>query len=71
MLHQTQHSASRPRGYDFDMKTKAAVLKKPFEISTEVVELPLLGPKDMLVKIDACGVCPFDVRLYKGLSKAN
>lgn len=25
----------------------------------------------MLVKIDACGVCPFDVRLYKGLSKAD
>jgi L-iditol 2-dehydrogenase len=53
------------------MKTKAAVLKKPFEVSTEYVQLPSVGPQEVLVKVDACGVCPFDVRLYKGLSKTN
>jgi L-iditol 2-dehydrogenase len=53
------------------MKTKAALLMRPLEIKTDNIELPTLGSQDLLVRIRACGVCPFDIRLYKGLSKTN
>jgi L-iditol 2-dehydrogenase len=53
------------------MKTKAALLMRPMEIKTDNVDLPPLGPLDVLVRVKACGVCPFDIRLYKGLAKTN
>jgi len=52
------------------LETEAARLHKPLDVRVEKVELPDQGTQDVLVKIEACGVCPFDVRLYKGLSKA-
>lgn len=53
------------------METEAARLHKPLDIRVEKVELPSPGTRDVLMKIEACGVCPFDVRLYKGLSTAT
>jgi L-iditol 2-dehydrogenase len=44
---------------------------RPLEIKTDDIELPALGSQDLLVRIKACGVCPFDIRLYKGLSKTD
>ena len=53
------------------METEVARLHKPLDVRVEKVELPDLGTRDVLVRIEACGVCPFDVRLYKGLSTAT
>lgn len=51
------------------MKTKAAVLHAPGDLRVEEVDLPELSEKDVLIRVEACGVCPFDIRLYLGLSK--
>lgn len=51
------------------MKTKAAVLHAPGDLRVEEVDLPELSEKDILIRVEACGVCPFDIRLYLGLSK--
>ena len=53
------------------METEAARLHKPLDVRVEKVQLPDPGSRDVLVKIEACGVCPFDVRLFKGLSTAT
>jgi len=53
------------------MKTKAAALVGPMEIKTDLFELPPIAPTDVMVRVRACGVCPFDIRLYRGLAKTN
>jgi L-iditol 2-dehydrogenase len=53
------------------LETEAARLHKPLDVRVEKVQLPDPGARDVLVKIEACGVCPFDIRLYKGLSTAT
>jgi L-iditol 2-dehydrogenase len=53
------------------MKTKAAILTHAMEIKTDAVELPSVGSTDVMVLVKACGVCPFDIRLYRGLAKTG
>jgi 2-desacetyl-2-hydroxyethyl bacteriochlorophyllide A dehydrogenase len=45
---------------------KAAIMTKPFTIEFQEVEKPNLGPKDVLVKIKAAGICGSDVHFYDG-----
>lgn len=40
---------------------KAAYVKAPGQVEFREVPIPELGPKDVLVKIAACGVCGTDV----------
>ena len=44
---------------------ETAVLQKPFEITMEKRELPVLGPNDVLIKVMAVGVCGSDVHYYE------
>ena len=53
------------------MKTKAAILTRALEVKTDAVELPPVGSTDIMVRVKACGVCPFDIRLYRGLAKTT
>jgi len=50
------------------MKAKIAFLHKPYELRIEEVELPELKPDEILVKIEACGICGSDVECYIGKS---
>ena len=44
---------------------KAAIYHKPFDMTTEEVEMPEIGDNEILVKIKACGICGSDLHMYK------
>lgn len=41
---------------------RAAVYRGVNEIHLEELPVPEIGPKDILVKVDVCGVCPTDIK---------
>jgi len=45
---------------------KAAVCKKPFEISIEEVPIPVPGPDELLVQVKASAICGSDIKAYEG-----
>src|SRR5687767_5794390 len=45
---------------------KAARLYGPRDMRVEAIEDPRPGPGEALIRIEACGVCPSDVRGYTG-----
>ncbi len=45
---------------------KAAVLHSVGDIRYEEVPEPIIGPKEVLVRVKACGVCGTDVHFYHG-----
>ncbi|MGB6607587.1 MAG: alcohol dehydrogenase catalytic domain-containing protein [Atribacterota bacterium] len=50
------------------MKAKIVFLHKPYDLRIEEIELPKLKPDEILVKIEACGICGSDVECYIGKS---
>jgi L-iditol 2-dehydrogenase len=47
---------------------KAVVFRGPGQIAVEDVPVPMPGPGEMLVRVDACGICPTDLKkIEKGL----
>ncbi len=49
------------------MKTmQAAVLVEPRRFEVREVALPAVGPDDVLVKIDRCGICGTDIHIFNG-----
>ena len=47
---------------------KAVVYRGPGRIAVEDLEVPEPGPGEMLVRVDACGICPTDLKkIEKGL----
>ena len=47
---------------------KALLLTEPSELSVAEVDDPDVGPKDVLVRVEACGICGSDVHGYDGSS---
>ncbi len=47
------------------MKMKAAVFEAPERMVVREVELAPCGPRDIVVKVHACGICGSDVRNFK------
>ncbi|OLO37990.1 alcohol dehydrogenase [Alkalihalophilus pseudofirmus] len=45
-------------------KMKAAVYYGPRDIRVESIDIPEVGPTDILLKVDACGICGSDVHSY-------
>ncbi len=45
---------------------KAILIKKPFEIGIEDIEMPVLKENEALLKIKYCGICGADVASYTG-----
>ena len=46
---------------------KALVLEKPGETPEFLLEdreMPTLGPDDVLIKVQACGICYHDIELW-------
>lgn len=50
------------------MKSKTAFLYGPKDLRVEEVEVPKLGPNQVLIKTGACGICGSDVECYEGES---
>ncbi len=50
------------------MKCKQAFLHGPGDLRIEEVELPALGPNDILIRLKACGICGSDVECFEGVS---
>lgn len=49
---------------------KAMVYRGPEAFTLEDVAQPVVGPGDVLVKVDACGVCGTDLRIASGAHRA-
>jgi L-iditol 2-dehydrogenase len=49
-----------------DEKMKAAICKKPFEISIEEVPTPTPGPDELLIQVKASAICGSDINAYEG-----
>lgn len=45
---------------------RSAVFYKKHDLRVEEHEMPKVGPKDILIRIKACGVCGTDVHIYEG-----
>ena len=45
---------------------KAAICKKPFEISIEEVPTPMPGPDELLIQVKASAICGSDIKAYEG-----
>ncbi len=41
------------------------------DLRIDEVEIPVIGPREVLVRIHVCGVCPSDVRPYRGVSRGK
>lgn len=55
-----------------DTEMKAAVYKGPGEIVVERVPAPEVGPRDVLLRVDAVGICGSDLHVYrKGMYDAE
>lgn len=44
---------------------KAAIFHDPYQMSVRVVPVPEPGPNEVLVKVEACGICGSDLHLYR------
>ncbi|HEJ9056990.1 TPA: alcohol dehydrogenase catalytic domain-containing protein [Serratia fonticola] len=45
---------------------KAVVAYAPKDYRLEIVAVPKIGPKEILVKVEACGICAGDVKAFEG-----
>ena len=48
---------------------KAAVLQGPKQIEVQEISRPKVRPQEVLVNVQACGICTFERRLYSGERK--
>ncbi len=48
-----------------DGRMKAAVYHKPGDIKLETVDIPKIGPRDVLVKVEVVLTCGTDLKMYK------
>lgn len=47
-------------------KMRAVVCYAPHDYRLEEVDVPVPGPEEVLVKVEACGICGSDGKVYKG-----
>lgn len=45
---------------------KAVVIEKPHQLSVTRIEDPTPGPGDVVVKVEACGICGTDIHVLEG-----
>lgn len=45
---------------------RAAVFYKKYDLKIEEIDMPTVGPEDVLVKVMACGICGTDVHIFHG-----
>ena len=51
---------------DIPAKCKVSVLKEPKKMELMDVAIPVIGPDEILVQVEGCGICGTDVHEYKG-----
>ncbi len=47
-------------------KMKALVAYAPFDYRLEEMDIPKAGPKELVLKVEGCGVCAGDIKSYHG-----
>ncbi len=51
---------------DLPSKMKALVAYAPEDYRLEVVDVPRAGREEIVIKLEACGICAGDIKAYKG-----
>ncbi|MFW5980465.1 MAG: zinc-binding dehydrogenase [Halanaerobiaceae bacterium] len=49
-------------------KMKAVICHGPHDYRLEEIPVPEIGPEDILIEVEACGICAGDVKSFKGAS---
>lgn len=52
-------------------KMSAAVFRRPGSVVIEERDVPSPGPGEVLVRVEACGVCGTDFHIFKGEAPAR
>ncbi|HHV63199.1 MAG TPA: alcohol dehydrogenase catalytic domain-containing protein [Firmicutes bacterium] len=55
---------------DLPKTMKALVCYAPHDYRLEEVETPAPGPDEVVIKVEACGICAGDVKAYKGTAES-
>jgi len=45
---------------------KAAMFQAPYTITVEDVPMPQIGPDEVLIDVEACGICGTDLKIEEG-----
>lgn len=45
---------------------KAAIVTEPYKVAIQEIDKPIVGPRDVLIRVKATGICGSDLHLYKG-----
>jgi D-arabinose 1-dehydrogenase-like Zn-dependent alcohol dehydrogenase len=45
---------------------KAVVIEQPHQFSVERIDDPTPGPGDVVIKVEACGICGTDIHVLEG-----
>ena len=45
---------------------RAIMCREPFDYRLEEVAMPVAGPGEVVVKVNACGICASDIKCYTG-----
>lgn len=53
------------------MLTKQLIFTEPFKYEIVTVELPQLKDNEMLIKVEACGLCTWERQILSGVEKAS
>lgn len=47
-------------------KMRAAVVIEPYKLEIREVDIPAIGPEEVLIKVKSCGICGTDYSIYSG-----
>jgi len=53
------------------VRMRAAMIYGPYDLRIEEADRPTIGDDKVLIRVDACGICPSDVRGYTGTRKGS
>lgn len=63
---QTRDAVRKEYDMEIPKKMKAVVLHAPHDARLEIVDVPELEVGDVLLKVEACGICAADAKAYAG-----
>src|SRR5665811_2318474 len=57
---------NRPGGVELPRRMQAVVAYAPGDYRLEEVDVPRAGPDDIIIEVEACGICASDIKTFQG-----
>ena len=65
------HNADNNNRTELPLTMQAVVAYAPGDYRLEEVALPKVGEGEVLIKVEACGICAGDLKAYEGLGSPH